>query len=59
MDIVQIRPLRDWNTLKVEKGILQTSVQIRPLRDWNEPESYDVIDLYESSNQTFEGLKYI
>ena len=33
--LVQIRPLRDWNTGKLDIWVTQPEVQIRPLRDWN------------------------
>ena len=35
MPLVQIRPLRDWNTAEGLQNYRTGSVQIRPLRDWN------------------------
>ena len=59
MMIVQIRPLRDWNTDRFRWFHSTTTVQIRPLRDWNRRWKPDESPWISRSNQTVAGLKYL
>ena len=57
-DMVQIRPLRDWNLLDSGNYIGDEQVQIRPLRDWNFNQNLTIECSWNCSNQTVAGLKY-